>query len=43
MLLMSVIIDDMNAEAYVDNIQLPKLLGEMYLYFIPEHLSDFDL
>lgn len=34
MLLMSVIIDDMNAEAYVDNIQLPELLGEMHPYFI---------
>lgn len=34
MLLMSVIIDDMNAEAYVDNIQLAEVLGEMHPYVI---------
>lgn len=36
MLLMSVIIDDMNAEAYIGNIQLPELLGEMHPYFITD-------
>lgn len=34
MLLMSVIIDDVNTEAYVDNIQLPEVLGEIHPYFI---------
>lgn len=32
MLLMSVIIDDTNAGAYVDNIQLAEVLGEMHPY-----------
>lgn len=39
MLLMSVTIDDMNAEAYVDNIQLPELLGETHPYFITDTKS----
>ena len=36
MLLMSVIIGDMNAEAYIGTIQLPELLGEMHPYFITD-------